>query len=56
MKYPLLMFLASFFSDVIKSRNEKADEKAILSATSRYLSGAGDREGGKANRDAKKLE
>lgn len=42
--------------DVIKDRIEKADKKTILSAISRYLSGAGDREGGRANRDAKKLE
>ncbi|XP_071574417.1 uncharacterized protein [Temnothorax nylanderi] len=46
----------SCMTDVIKDRIEKADEKAILSATSRYLSGAGDREGGKAIRDARKQQ
>lgn len=49
-----LTLLTFFFSDVIQDKLEVADGAAILSATSRYLSGAGDREGGKAQRDARK--
>lgn len=53
---PIVYVSGIIFSDVIKGRIDKADDKAILSTTSRYLSGATDREGGKAERDAKKLQ